>query len=135
MHCLKLLLKILLGWGSLRFIVEFHKDMEALQCQPPTLEPKATDHVPDMVRTIEQIIANGHGYAVEGDVFFDTASLQGYNRLSNRTQVRYGICGLIKCARPMNLLFCCGCEASYLHSAPVCQPWCLARSSRLLGAP
>ena len=70
-----------------RFIVEFHKDMEALGCLPPTLEPKATDHVADMVATIEQIIANEHGYAVDGDVFFDVASLPGYGRLSGRTQV------------------------------------------------
>ncbi len=61
--------------------------MEALGCLPPTLEPKATDHVPDMVATIEQIIANEHGYAVDGDVFFDVASLPGYGRLSGRAQV------------------------------------------------
>ena len=71
-----------------RFIVEFHKDMGALHCLPPALEPKATDHVSDMVKTIEQIIANGHGYAVDGDVFFDTCSLKGYGRLSNRNQAR-----------------------------------------------
>ena len=61
--------------------------MEALGCLSPTLEPKATDHVPDMVATIEQIIANEHGYAVDGDVFFDVASLPGYGRLSGRAQV------------------------------------------------
>ena len=61
--------------------------MEALGCLPPTLEPKATDHVSDMVSTIEQIISNGHGYAVGGDVFFDVASLPGYGRLSGRAQV------------------------------------------------
>ncbi len=71
-----------------RFIVEFHKDMEALGCLPPTSEPKATDHVTDMVTTIEQIITNGHGYAVDGDVFFDVASLPGYGRLSGRAQAR-----------------------------------------------
>lgn len=74
-------------WLMCRFIVEFHKDMEALGCLPPTLEPKATDHVADMVATIEQIIANEHGYAVDGDVFFDVASLPGYGRLSGRAQV------------------------------------------------
>ena len=61
--------------------------MEALGCLPPTLEPKATEHVSDMVSTIEQIICNGHGYAVGGDVFFDVASLPGYGRLSGRAQV------------------------------------------------
>ena len=70
-----------------RFIGEFHKDMEALGCLPPNQEPKATDHVSDMVSTIEQIISNGHGYAVDGDVFFDVASLPGYGRLSGRAQV------------------------------------------------
>ena len=72
-----------------RFIGEFHKDMEALGCLAPTLEPKATDHVSDMVSTIEQIISNGHGYAVSGDVFFDVASLPGYGRLSGRAQVPF----------------------------------------------
>lgn len=71
---------------SRRFIVEFHKDMDALCCLPPTLEPKATDHVTDMVATIEQIMSNGHGYDVDGDVFFDVASLPGYGRLSGRAQ-------------------------------------------------
>ena len=61
--------------------------MEALGCLPPALEPKATDHVSDMVITIERIISNGHGYAVDGDVFFDVASLPGYGRLSGRAQV------------------------------------------------
>ena len=61
--------------------------MDALCCLPPTLEPKATDHVTDMVATIEQIMSNGHGYDVDGDVFFDVASLPGYGRLSGRAQV------------------------------------------------
>lgn len=67
--------------------------MEALGCLPATLEPKATDHVTDMVATIEQIIANGHAYAVDGDVFFDVASLPGYGRLSGRAQVSF-LCSL-----------------------------------------
>ena len=62
--------------------------MQALGCLPPSLEPKATDHVSDMVSTIEQIISNGHGYAVNGDVFFDVADPpSGYGRLSGRAQV------------------------------------------------
>jgi cysteinyl-tRNA synthetase len=67
---------------SARFIDEFHRDMAALGCLPPTCEPKATDHVGDMVDTIERIIANGHAYVAENDVFFDVKSLEGYGRLS-----------------------------------------------------
>ncbi|GBF96304.1 cysteinyl-tRNA synthetase [Raphidocelis subcapitata] len=63
---------------SARFIEEFHTDMDALGCLPPTLEPKATDHIPQMVSTIEAIIANGHAYAVEGgDVLFDDDNRAG----------------------------------------------------------
>lgn len=70
---------------SARFIDEFHADIDALGCLRPTREPKATDHVHDMVATIETIIENGHAYAVEGDVFFDTRSIEGYGRLSGQT--------------------------------------------------
>lgn len=60
---------------------------EALGCLPPGLEPQATDFIPQMVGTIQRIIANGHAYAVGGDVFFDVASLPGYGKLSGRSQV------------------------------------------------
>jgi len=70
-----------------RFIAEFHEDMRALGCLPPTLEPRATDFIPEMVATISRIIANGHAYAVEGgDVFFNVGSLPGYGALSGRVQ-------------------------------------------------
>lgn len=60
--------------------------MASLGCLPPTLEPKATDFIPQMVDSIQGIIANGHAYAVGGDVFFDVLSLPGYGRLSRRVQ-------------------------------------------------
>ena len=63
---------------SQRFIDEFHVDMEHLNCLPPTLEPKATDFIPEMIETIQSIIRNGHAYAVDGgDVFFEVDSLPG----------------------------------------------------------
>lgn len=70
---------------SNRFITEFHHDMSLLNCLEPTLEPRATDHVECMVATIERIIANKHAYAVDGNVWFDVASLPGYGRLSGRS--------------------------------------------------
>ena len=71
---------------SRRFIAEFHQDMAALRVLPPTLEPKATEHVDDIIAQIEAILANGHAYAVDGDVYFDVASLPAYGRLSGRRQ-------------------------------------------------
>ena len=52
------------------------------------MEPKATDYIPHMVAMIQRIIDHGHAYAVDGDVYFDVASLPGYGRLSGRSQVR-----------------------------------------------
>ncbi|EFJ50479.1 hypothetical protein VOLCADRAFT_58337 [Volvox carteri f. nagariensis] len=68
-----------------RFIREFNQDMAALNVLTPTLEPRATAFVPQMISTITAIMQHGHAYAVEGgDVFFDVTSLEGYGRLSGR---------------------------------------------------
>jgi len=70
-----------------RFIREFQEDMAAVGCLEPTLEPLATEYVPDMVATIQAIIDNGHAYVAEGgDVFFDTKTLPHYGRLSRLVQ-------------------------------------------------
>lgn len=66
-----------------RFIGEFHQDMSTLGCLPPALEPKATDHIADMISSIETIISNGYAYTADGgDVFFDVAALEDYGKLS-----------------------------------------------------
>ena len=50
----------------------------------PDALPKATEHIPGMVRFIEELIARGNAYAVEGDVYFRVASDPGYGRLSGQ---------------------------------------------------
>lgn len=69
---------------SKHFVKEFHEDMDRLGCLRPTLEPLATEHIPDMIESIERIIEHGHAYAVDGDVFFDVESLPHYGSLSGR---------------------------------------------------
>ena len=69
---------------SKRFVKEFHRDMDMLGCCRPMMEPLATEHVSDMIQSISKIIEHGHGYVVDGDVFFDVTSLPGYGRLSGR---------------------------------------------------
>ena len=54
----------------------FHEDMKALNCLPPTEEPKATTHIPDMIKMIEKLITNGHAYVADGHVLFSVKSLQ-----------------------------------------------------------
>ncbi|SDE03216.1 cysteine--tRNA ligase [Auraticoccus monumenti] len=68
-----------------RFERELHAAYAALGCLPPTYEPRATGHVPEMVEMIEQLIERGHAYASEdgsGDVYFDVRSWPSYGELS-----------------------------------------------------
>ena len=67
---------------SARYAQEFHKDMALLGVPATNARAEATDHVKDMVETIERIISNGHAYVAGADVFFDVQSLEGYGRLS-----------------------------------------------------
>ncbi|HTV31668.1 MAG TPA: cysteine--tRNA ligase [Methylocella sp.] len=62
----------------------FHADAQALGCLPPTVEPRATDHIAQMVVLIEKLIANRHAYVAEGHVLFDVPSMPAYGRLSKR---------------------------------------------------
>ncbi len=55
-----------------------------LGCLPPTIEPRATGHVPEMIAMIGRLIAAGHAYAADGDVYFDVASWPAYGELSGQ---------------------------------------------------
>ncbi|MEK0081627.1 cysteine--tRNA ligase [Geminicoccaceae bacterium SYSU G07066] len=67
-----------------RTAAQFHEDVAALGCLPPTFEPRATEHVTDMIALIETLIAKGHAYAAEGHVLFHVPSMPAYGRLSGR---------------------------------------------------
>eukprot|EP00241_Pyramimonas_parkeae_P001508 CAMPEP_0114262438 /NCGR_PEP_ID=MMETSP0058-20121206/21805_1 /TAXON_ID=36894 /ORGANISM="Pyramimonas parkeae, CCMP726" /LENGTH=485 /DNA_ID=CAMNT_0001378309 /DNA_START=319 /DNA_END=1776 /DNA_ORIENTATION=- len=67
-----------------RFIAEFHTDMALLNCLPPSVEPKVTENIEQIVAMIGTIVANGHAYAAQGDVYFHVPSLEGYGQLSGR---------------------------------------------------
>ncbi len=64
---------------------QFHEDVAALGCLPPTVEPRATQHIDEMKAMIEALIAKGYAYAAEGHVLFRVAKMADYGRLSNRT--------------------------------------------------
>jgi cysteinyl-tRNA synthetase len=51
---------------------------------PPTYEPRATGHIPDMIALMERLIARGHAYAVDGDVYFDVRSFPAYGELTGQ---------------------------------------------------
>ena len=57
---------------------------DALGILPPTYEPRATGHVPDMVTLMQRLIERGHAYAVDGDVYFDVRSFPAYGDLTGQ---------------------------------------------------
>jgi cysteinyl-tRNA synthetase len=63
----------------------FHEDARALGCLPPSVEPRATDHIGEIIAIIQKLIANGHAYAAEGHVLFDVHSMPSYGKLSRRS--------------------------------------------------
>ncbi len=67
---------------------QYHKDVAALGCLPPTVEPRATDHIPGMVAMIQQLLDRGHAYVATGgegrEVLFDVVAMPDYGKLSRR---------------------------------------------------
>lgn len=63
---------------------EFQNAYRVLGCTPPTVEPRATGHVTQMISLMENLIARGHAYAVDGDVYFDVRSFADYGKLSGQ---------------------------------------------------
>lgn len=62
----------------------FQEDVKALGCLEPTVQPRATEHIAEMIALIEKMIAAGHAYAADGHVLFDVPSMADYGRLSRR---------------------------------------------------
>ncbi len=55
-----------------------------LGCTPPTVEPRATGHVTEMIELMQELIDAGHAYDVDGDVYFDVRSFSEYGALSGQ---------------------------------------------------
>ena len=62
----------------------YFDDMDALGVTRPDISPRASGHIPEQIEMIEQLIARGHAYEVNGSVYFDVASDEDYGKLSNR---------------------------------------------------
>ena len=62
----------------------YFADMDALNVLRPDISPRASGHVPEQIDMIGELIQGGHAYAVEGNVYFDVTSHEGYGKLSNR---------------------------------------------------
>jgi len=64
---------------------QFHEDVAALGCLPPTVEPRATEHIAEMRALIERLIASGNAYVAEDNVLFSVRSMPDYGKLAKRS--------------------------------------------------
>ncbi|MFX4291537.1 cysteine--tRNA ligase [Streptomyces bohaiensis] len=73
-------------WWAIGFENEraFDHAYTSLGCLPPTYEPRATGHIPEMVAMMDVLIERGHAYAADGNVYFDVRSFPEYLALSNQ---------------------------------------------------
>lgn len=62
----------------------FYQDIKALNVLSPTHEPRATEHISEMISIIDKLLKNGNAYISEGHVLFDVSSYKDYGKLSNR---------------------------------------------------
>jgi len=67
-----------------QFIDEFYTDMDALGVQRPDIEPRATEHIQEMIELIQELMEKGLAYASGGDVYFRVSRFAQYGALSGR---------------------------------------------------
>ena len=75
-----------ISWQAVteKYIQAFHEDMGALNIATPTLEPKATDHIADMIQMVASLVDQGKAYESEGDVYYAIRSFADYGKLSRK---------------------------------------------------
>ena len=69
-----------------RYLDAYHDDMTLLGVLPPDIEPKVTEHIPEIISLIERLIKSGYAYVAEGHVLFSVTSFGSYGMLSGRDQ-------------------------------------------------
>ncbi len=67
-----------------KYIQAYHEDMKRLGVARADREPKATEHVGEMVQIVKGLVEKGHAYPVDGDVYFRVASFSEYGKLAKR---------------------------------------------------
>ncbi|NLH95188.1 MAG: cysteine--tRNA ligase [Synergistaceae bacterium] len=68
-----------------RFIEAYYEDADALGIRRATVNPKATEHIPEIIQLVERLVRTGHAYTVDGDVYFEVATFPEYGKLSKQT--------------------------------------------------
>jgi cysteinyl-tRNA synthetase len=74
------------SWDTIvrKYTEEYYRDMDALGVGRPDLEPKATEHIKEMIDIIKRLIERGYAYEIDGDVYFEVDRFPEYGKLSKR---------------------------------------------------
>jgi cysteinyl-tRNA synthetase len=67
-----------------RYLTAYRRDMQRLGVKPADLEPRATDHIPDIIHLIQRLLDKRHAYRLENDVYYAVDSYPSYGQLSKR---------------------------------------------------
>lgn len=67
-----------------KYIYEYYKDMDAIGIERPTYEPKATEHIKEIVALVQKLIDKGYAYEVDGDVYYRVEKFADYGKLSHK---------------------------------------------------
>lgn len=64
------------------FIADYHAGLAALNCLPPTHEPRVTQTIPEIIDLVDRLLKLGHAYHLGNSIYFDIASFHSYGKLS-----------------------------------------------------
>src|SRR2546430_2454477 len=67
-----------------RYLEDYRQASRALNVMPPHVEPRASQHIPEMIEMIKKLVEGGYAYSAEGDVYFDVSRLPQYGKLSGQ---------------------------------------------------
>ena len=75
-----------IAWDALaeKYIQAFYEDMGRLNIASPTIEPKATEYIQEMIAMITSLIGQGKAYALSGDVYYSVKTFKDYGQLSGK---------------------------------------------------
>ncbi len=68
-----------------KYISEYYRDANGLGIRAADIQPKATEHIKDIIALVKTLVDSGHAYESSGDVYFDVSSFEGYGKLSGQS--------------------------------------------------
>lgn len=68
-----------------RFIKEYYTDADNLNIKRATTNPRATEHMDDIIEFVKDLVDKGYAYVVDGDVYYETKKFKGYGKLSHQS--------------------------------------------------